>query len=236
MSHNLKVHLYADGANKQDMLKRYKEGGVKGFTTNPTLMVKAGITDYQGFAKEILAEIKDLPISFEVFSDDFEDMARQARLIKSWGANVNVKIPITNTKKQSSLDLIKTLLKEDIKLNVTAIMTEGQINGLQEVLQPKDDVIVSIFAGRIADTGVDPVPVMKKAVQTYSKLPKAKILWASPREILNLYQAEWCGCHIITMTDDQISKLKLKGKDLAEYSLETVTMFYNDAKKAGFKL
>lgn len=236
MVHNLKVHLYADGANKQDMLKRYKEGGVKGFTTNPTLMVKAGITDYQAFAKEILAEIKDLPISFEVFSDEFDDMARQARIIKSWGANVNVKIPITNTKKQSSLDLIKTLLKEDIKLNVTALLSEEQINGLREVLQPKDDVIVSIFAGRIADTGIDPVPIMQRAVKTYSQLPKAKILWASPREILNLYQAEQCGCHIITMTDDQISKIKLRGKDLAEYSLETVTMFYNDAKKAGFKL
>lgn len=236
MVHNLKVHLYADGANKQDMLKRYKEGGVKGFTTNPSLMVKAGITDYQGFAKEILSEIKDLPISFEVFSDEFEDMARQARIIKSWGANVNVKIPITNTKKQSSLDLIKTLLKEDIKLNVTALLAEDQIHGLREVLQPKDDVIVSIFAGRIADTGIDPVPIMRKAVQTYAKLPKAKILWASPREILNLYQAEECGCHIITMTDDQISKIKLKGKNLSEYSLETVTMFYNDAKKAGFKL
>lgn len=233
---NLKVHLYADGANKQDMLKRYKEGLVKGFTTNPTLMVKAGITDYQGFAREILSEIKDMPISFEVFSDEFEDMARQARIIKSWGANVNVKIPITNSKKQSSLDLIKQLLKDDIKLNVTAILSDEQIAGLREVLQPKDDVIVSIFAGRIADTGIDPVPIMKKAVRMYAPLPKAKVLWASPREILNLYQAEECGCHIITMTDDQISKMKLRGKDLAEYSLETVTMFYNDAKKAGFKL
>ena len=236
MTHKFKTHIYCDGANKQDMLKRYKEGWVNGFTTNPTLMVKAGITDYQAFAKDILSEIKDLPISFEVFSDEFDDMARQARIIKSWASNVNVKIPITNSKGQSALPLIKELLQEGVKLNVTAILTEKQINGLREIMQPKDDVIVSIFAGRIADTGIDPMPIMKKAVQTYAGLSKAKILWASSREVLNLYQAEDVGCHIITMTDDQLSKIKLRGKNLEEYSLETVTMFYNDAKKAGFKL
>lgn len=232
----MKIHLYADGANKADMLKRHKEGVVKGFTTNPTLMAKAGIKDYQGFAKEILAEIRDMPISFEVFSDDFEDMARQARLIRTWGPNVNVKIPITNTKKQPALDLIRTLLAEGTKLNVTALFTDAQVKGLSEVVGPKDDVIVSIFAGRIADTGVDPLPIMKNAAKLFADRPKSQLLWASPREIFNLYQAEEVGCKIITMTDDQISKLKLRGKDLTEYSLETVKMFYNDASAAGFKI
>lgn len=232
----MNIHLYADGANKQDMLKRHKEGLVKGFTTNPTLMAKAGIKDYQGFAKEILAEIKDMPISFEVFSDDFEDMARQARLIRTWGPNVNVKIPISNTKAQPTLELIKKLLSEGTKLNVTALFTEAQVKGLSEVVGPKDDVIVSIFAGRIADTGVDPLPIMKNAVKLFSDRPLSKVLWASPREVFNLYQAEDVGCKIITMTDDQISKIKLRNKDLTEYSLETVKMFYVDANSAGFKL
>lgn len=236
MKTDFRVHIYSDGANKQDMLKRYREGLVKGFTTNPSLMVKAGIRNYQEFAQDILKEIKDFPISFEVFSDEFPDMARQGRIIRGWGANVNVKIPIMNTKSQTALPLIKELLDEGTKLNVTAILTEKQFSDLREVLRPQDDVIVSIFAGRVADTGVDPIPLMKKAVQIYRDLPKAKILWASSREVFNLYQADEIGCHIITMTDDQIGKIPLRGKDLTAYSLDTVKAFYDDARKAGFQL
>ncbi len=232
----LKIHVYADGAQKEDMIKRYKEGAVKGFTTNPTLMAKVGIHDYEAFAKSVLEVIKDLPISFEVFSDDFSEMKRQAMKIKSWGKNVNVKIPITNTKGNLSLPLIKDLLNEGVKLNVTALFTETQIDGLREVMGPKDDVIVSVFAGRIADAGVDPIPIMSKTVATYKDLPLAKVLWASPREVLNVYQAEDCGCHIITVTDDILKKISQRGKDLGQFSLETVKMFYDDATKAGFKL
>lgn len=232
----MKVAIYADGANREAMLKRYREGQVRGFTTNPTLMAKAGITDYAAFARSILSEINDLPISFEVFSDEFGEMKRQALMIASWGPNVNVKIPITNTKGQAALPLIRELLDHGLKLNVTAIMTQGQISGLREILKPQDDVIVSIFAGRIADTGIDPMPIMAQAVRDYAPLKGAKILWASPREVLNIYQAEQVGCHVITVTDDLISKLALRGKPLGEYSLDTVKMFYADAQKAGFQL
>jgi transaldolase len=232
----LKIHVYADGAQKDDMIKRYKEGFVKGFTTNPTLIAKAGIKDYEGFAKSVLEVIKDLPISFEVFSDDFTEMKRQALKIKNWGKNVNVKIPITNTRGESAVSLIKDLLKEGVKLNVTAIFTEDQCKSLREVMTAKDDVIVSVFAGRIADAGVDPIPLMTKTVKMYKDLPLAKVLWASPREVLNVYQAEECGCHIITVTDDIIKKISSRGKDLTQFSLETVKMFYDDATKAGFSL
>ncbi len=230
------IDVYADGANKADMLKRYREGKVGGFTTNPTLMAKAGIRDYAAFAREVLAEIKTLPISFEVFSDEFPEMHRQALEIRSWGDNVNVKIPITNTRGESALELIQELFAESLKLNITAILAEEQIRALHNVLNPKDDAIVSVFAGRIADTGVDPVAIMSRAAALYRDLPKAKILWASPREVLNVYQAEACGCHIITATDDVISKIALRGKDLGEYSLDTVKMFYRDATAAGFSL
>ncbi|MGZ3687524.1 MAG: transaldolase family protein, partial [Bdellovibrionota bacterium] len=186
----MKIAVYADGANREDMIKRYREGSVKGFTTNPTLMAKAGVKDYAAFAKSVLSEITDLPISFEVFSDDFAEMEREANIIGSWGKNVNVKIPITNTKGQPSLPLIRKLLDKGLKLNVTAIFTQAQLDALREILQPKDDVIVSIFAGRIADTGVDPMPLMKKAVQDYRDKTNSKILWASPREVLNIYQAD----------------------------------------------
>lgn len=232
----LKVAVFGDGANRETILKRYQQGFVKGFTTNPTLMAKAGIQDYEKFARSVLTDMKDLPISFEVFSDEFDEMEEQAALIATWGANINVKIPITNTRGESSLPLIRRLFDQGIKLNVTAILTQAQIDGLRAIMKPQDDVIVSIFAGRIADTGIDPVPVMSKAVKDYTPFPKAKILWASPRETLNIYQADACGCHIITATDDLIEKLSLHGKDLAEYSLDTVKMFYNDAKKAGFVL
>jgi len=232
----LKIELFADGANLQTMISRYREGFIKGFTTNPTLMAKAGITDYQGFAQSVLAEIKNLPISFEVFSDDFNEMESQAELIGSWGENVNIKIPITNTKGESAIPLVQRLLAKGLKLNVTAILTRQQWLDLRSILKPKDDVIVSIFAGRIADTGVDPVPMMRQAVQDFSDLPHAKVLWASPRETLNIFQAEECGCDIITATDDLIAKLAMHGKDLGQFSLETVKMFYNDATKAGFTL
>ena len=214
----LKVHVYADGANKETILRRYREGFVRGFTTNPTLMAKAGITHYEAFAQEILGTVKDLPISFEVFSDDFDDMKRQALKIAAWGANVNVKIPIMNTQRKPALGLIRELLDQGVKLNVTAILSDSQINGLREIMRPKDDVIVSIFAGRIADTGIDPVPVMKRAIKLYSDLPLAKVLWASPREVLNIYQANECGCDIITATDDQIAKLAFFEKSLEDYS------------------
>jgi len=218
------------------MLARYQEGTAKGFTTNPTLMKKAGISNYAEFAQSVLAKIKDLPISFEVFSDDFSEMKEQARKINSWAENVFVKIPVSNTKGELSVPLIRELLDEGIKINCTAILSEDQIRGLREILNKNDEIIVSIFAGRIADTGRDPISVMKWAVDIYKDIPKAKILWASPREALNIYQAEACGCHIITMTDELFSKLKLKNKDLTEFSLETVKMFYDDAKAAGFTL
>jgi len=237
MTEPLRIHVFADGADVATMIRRYREGVVRGFTTNPTLMAKAGIRDYAAFAREVLAEIRDLPISFEVFSDEFAEMERQAALIASWGSNVNVKIPITNTRAASSLEVVRSLLSRGVKLNVTAILTREQWLGVRGVMRAEDDVIISIFAGRIADTGVDPVPMMKQAVEDFRAFPKAKVLWASPREALNLYQADQCGCHIVTATDDLISKLQtLRGKSLAEFSLETVRMFHGDALKAGFKL
>jgi transaldolase len=233
----LRIHLFADGADATTMTRRYREGLVRGFTTNPTLMAKAGIRDYAAFAREVLAVIRDLPISFEVFSDESAEMERQAMLIASWGPNVNVKIPITNTRGASSIEVIGSLLSRGVKLNVTAILTREQWLGVREVMRVDDDVIISIFAGRIADTGIDPVPMMKQAVEDFRALPQAKVLWASPREALNIYQADQCGCHIVTATDDLISKLvSLRGKSLAEFSLETVRMFHGDAAKAGFSL
>jgi transaldolase len=232
----LKIAIYADGAKIEDMLKRYREGVVKGFTTNPSLMVKAGVKDYAAHARAILAEIRDLPISFEVFSDEFAEMERQALIIKSWGSNVNVKIPITNTKGESALPLIRRLLDQGMKLNVTALFTEEQIEDLKRILKPQDDVIVSIFAGRIGDTGVDPMPLMKWTVNAYRELKGCKILWASTREALNISQADDCGCHIITAPDDVIAKLAMRGKAPADMSLDTVKTFFADSTKAGFKL
>jgi transaldolase len=232
-----KIQIFADGADVAAIAKRCKEGFVKGFTTNPTLMAKAGIRDYAAFAREVVAAVRGLPISFEVFSDEFPEMERQALLIASWGPNVNVKIPITNTRGIPSLAVVQSLLAKGVKLNVTAILAREQWLGLREAMRPQDDVIVSIFAGRIADTGIDPVPMMRQAVEDFRAYPKAKVLWASPRETLNLYQAQACGCHIITATDDLISKAqKLNGKPLSELSLDTVKMFYNDAQTAGFRL
>jgi len=233
---DLKIKLFMDGAEIAAMKKLYSEGVAKGFTTNPTLMRKAGITDYAAFAKEAIKAIPDLPISFEVFSDDLDAMEREARIIKSWGGDTYVKIPVTNTKGASTAPLIKKLAADGVALNVTAILTVDQVKTVAAALNPKVRSIVSVFAGRIADTGVDPVPLMTECVNILKPNPKAELLWASPRELLNVFQAEDCGCHIITATPDVLAKLALVGKDLTVYSLETVKMFYTDAQAAGFKL
>jgi transaldolase len=233
---DLKVQIFADGADKAGMLEMYSKPFVKGLTTNPTLMKKAGITDYRAFCKDILTLIKDKPLSFEVFSDDFSEMERQALEIASWGDNVYVKIPVTNTKQEPCYDLVKRLASQNVKLNVTALMTLDQTESVVAALNPNVPSYVSIFAGRIADTGVDPVPLMLKAVEILKKNPKAELIWASPRELLNIFQADEIGCQVITVTNDIIKKLSLVGYSLDEYSLDTVKMFYKDAVEAGFKL
>ena len=233
---NLKVKIYADGADRDGMLEMYAKSYIQGFTTNPTLMKKAGITDYKAFAHEILQAIPDRPISFEVFADEFTDMERQALEIKTWGENVYVKIPVSNTRQEMAYDLIERLSGAGVHLNVTAILTLEQVQNVADALKDGPDSIVSVFAGRIADTGIDPVPVMEKALTLLEVAPKAELLWASPREVLNIYQADNIGCHIITATNDLLRKLALGGKDLAEYSLETVQMFYDDAQSAGYTL
>jgi transaldolase len=232
----LAIDIYADGADVDEMMSALKQPYIKGFTTNPTLMHKAGLTDYQAFACTVLARITDHPISFEVFSDDFDEMERQARLIDSWGPNVFVKIPVTDTRGRFAGDVIRTLANDGVKLNVTALLTLDQVREVAAVLAPDVPAIVSVFAGRIADAGVDPVPIMKEALQILKALPQAKLLWASPRELLNLVQADQIGCHVITVTPDILKKLPLLGKDLSQYSLETVRMFYDDAQRAGFSL
>lgn len=222
---DLKIHVYADGANINEMKAAHKAGLVKGFTTNPTLMAKAGIRDYSAFAREAMNAIPDLPISFEVFSDEFPEMKRQAFILSQLGSNANVKIPITNTKGESSLPLIKELLASGMKLNVTAIFTWEQIKGLHGVMTAKDDVIVSVFAGRIADAGVDPEPVMRDTVALYKDRPKAKVLWASPREVLNVVQADRCGCAIITCTSAILDKMNGLGKILVSSHLRRLKCF-----------
>jgi transaldolase len=209
---------------------------IAGLTTNPTLMRKAGITDYKAFAQEILTEIREKPISFEVFSDDFEDMERQALDIASWGANVYVKIPITNTKGESAAALVDRLSSQGVKVNVTAMMTFAQVRSVVPGLAKGPGSYVSVFAGRVADSGVDPVPVMRSVVEYLKDYPMVELIWASPREVLNIRQADDIGCHIITVTNDLIKKMKLFGKDLDQFSLETVKMFYDDAQAAGFRL
>ncbi|MBI2995643.1 MAG: transaldolase [Candidatus Melainabacteria bacterium] len=231
---NLKVKIFADGAELKSMIEAYKGGIIKGFTTNPTLMRKNGISDYEAFAKEVLKNIPDMPISFEVFSDDFNDMERQARLIASWGKNVNVKIPITNTKGQPSIPLIKKLSSDGLSLNITAILTVEQVKAVSEVLNSNVYTIVSVFAGRIADTGRDPMPYIIECAKILKPLKSVDLLWASSRELLNIYQAEEAGCQIITVTNDIIKKLPNINKDLKELSLDTVKMFYKDACEAGF--
>ena len=228
------VKLFQDGADLSAMIAASCD--VSGFTTNPTLMRNAGVTDYKAFALKAIEAIPDLPISFEVFSDDFDTMEREAREIASWGGDTYVKLPITNTKGESAGPLVHKLSKEGFSLNVTAILTLDQVETVAAAVDPSSRTIVSVFAGRIADTGIDPVPVMSQAVKILKKLPKAELLWASPREVLNVVQASQCGCHIITATPDIIAKMALLGKDLRKYSLETVRMFYDDAHAAGFKL
>jgi len=232
----LKVQIFADGADKAGMLEMYKKPFIKGLTTNPTLMKKAGIKDYEAFAKDILLEVKDKSISFEVFSDDLDEMEKQALKIATWGENVYVKIPITNTKGIPTYSLIKKLSDKGVKVNVTAIMTLEQVRDVVLNLNQNVPSYVSVFAGRIADTGVDPVPLMSAAVQITSMNSKAEVIWASPRELLNVFQADEIGCQIITVTNDILKKLELVDYDLSTYSLDTVKMFYNDAVSAGFKI
>jgi len=232
----IKIKLFADGADIYFMKKVYQSGMVKGFTTNPTLLKKRGIVDYEGFARQVLAEITDLPVSFEVFADDFDGMEREARKIASWGDNVYIKIPVTNTRGESSIPLIKKLSADGLPLNVTAVLTLDQVREIFTSLPVGVKSIVSVFAGRIADTGRDPVPVMKSAASILKPNPDIELLWASSRELLNIFQAQYCGCHIITVTSNIIKKLSLVGKELRELSLETVRAFHQDARAAGYKI
>ena len=232
----LKVKIFADGADLDGILELYRNPHIKGFTTNPTLMSKSGISDYEKFSRQVLEKISDRPISFEVFSDEFDEMERQARKIASWGKNVYVKIPVTNTRRESSLDLVRRLAAEGVQLNVTALMTNDQVSMTSDALGSHVPAYISVFAGRVADTGRDPVPQMKEAVKIMSAYPNQELIWASPRELLNIFQADEIGCHVITVTHDILKKLSLVGKDLDEYSLDTVKMFYSDAQKAGYKL
>jgi transaldolase len=233
---DFKIKLFADGADLQGMLQMYAKPWIQGFTTNPTLMRKAGISDYAAFAKGVLAAIPDRPISFEVFSDEFPEMERQALEISQWGINVYTKIPITNTQAASSIDLCSRLAARGLKLNVTALLTLDQVRGIAGALAGGPPACVSVFAGRIADTGVDPVPLMRTALEILAPYPNIELIWASPRELLNIVQADAIGCHIITVTNDLLGKLDLLGKDLAGYSLDTVKMFHRDAAASGFSL
>ena len=234
---DLKVKIFADGADKAGMLQLNANPLIQGMTTNPTLMRKAGLTDFEAFAKDILQSITVKPISFEVFSDEFPEMRRQALKINGWAKNVYVKIPITNTRGESSLPLVRELAREGVKLNVTAILTQEQVAGVAQALNPKVPAVVSVFAGRIADTGVDPMPHMREAKKKLAGLPQAELLWASVREVLNIFQADACGCDIVTVPHDILNKaIKLAGIGLKEMSLDTVKMFAADAKAAGFSL
>ena len=233
---NLKTKIFADGADLAGMLEMARKPHISGLTTNPTLMRKAGITDYRVFAKDVLNAIRDKPISFEVFSDDFAEMERQANEIASWGANVYVKIPVTNCQRESAAPLIRRLAKARVKLNVTALLTLEQVRAVSSSLEDHAPSCVSVFAGRIADTGRDPVPLMAEAVSILKKYPTQQLIWASPRELLNIFQADSIGCQIITVTHDVLKKLELVGKDLSDYSLETVKMFHCDAGAAGYKI
>jgi transaldolase len=233
----LKIHIYADGADKAGILDLYAKSYIKGLTTNPTLMKKAGIKDYEAFAKDILQTVTAKPISLEVFSDDFAEMKRQALKIAGWGKNVYVKIPITNSRRESSIPLIRELSAQGVQLNITAILTLGQVRDVAAALNPAVPAVVSIFAGRIADTGVDPMAIMRESRVLLAGQPKAQLLWASVREVLNIVQAEQSGCHIVTVQHDILAKAaKLLGMDLGELSLDTVKMFANDAASAGYKL
>ena len=232
----LKVKLFADGADKDGMLEMYNNPIISGFTTNPTLMKAAGVTDYKSFAIEILSYINDKPVSLEVFSDEFEEMEKQALEISSWASNVNVKIPITNTKSQSSVELINTLSAKGVSINVTAMMTVDQVKSVLPGLSKGSGGYVSVFAGRIADAGQDPLPIMSEVVDILHNHTNVELIWASPRELYNVVQADSIGCQIITATNNILKKLPILGKDLTQFSLETVKMFYNDANQAGYNL
>jgi transaldolase len=233
----LPIKIFADGADLEGIIDLYRKPFIKGLTTNPTLMRKVGVADYETFARSVLESVTDKPISFEVFSDDFPEMRRQALKIRDWQDNVYVKIPITNTRGDSAIDLIRDLAAEGVKVNVTAILTLKQVEAVAGALHKETPAVVSVFAGRIADTGVDPIPAMKKSLELLRALPDAELLWASVREVLNIFQAAECGCHIVTVPHDILAKAsKLGGLDLDELSLDTVKMFYQDAVGAGFKL
>ena len=233
---DLRVKIFADGADKAGILEMYAMPYIQGFTTNPTLMRKAGVSDYRAFAKDILRAIPDRPISFAVLSDDFDVMERQALEMANWEGQVYVKIPITNTRREPSYGLIKKLSHAGVKVNVTALLTLAQVRDVVECVAGGASCYVSVFAGRIADTGRDPVPLMAAAVELLRVTPNAELIWASPRELLNIFQADEIGCHIITVTNDILIKLSLIGKDLSDFSLETVKMFYDDAHQVGYKL
>jgi transaldolase len=233
---SLSIKLFADGADLAGMIEMASKNHIAGLTTNPTLMNKAGISDYVKFAKQVIKEIPAKPISFEVFSDDLEEMQDQALKIASWGGNVYVKIPITNTRGQSTKKLLKFLTDENVKVNVTAIMTQKQVTEIMEALNPNVASYISVFAGRIADTGRDPIPLMRDCLKTISNHPNSELIWASPRELLNIFQANEIGCHVITATTDILKKIDLIGKNLQEFSLETVQMFHDDALNAGFSI
>jgi transaldolase len=231
-----KIKIFADGADLLSIRELAADPRIKGFTTNPTLMRKSGVNDYKNFAYEVLATVSNRPVSFEVLADDFNEMERQAHIISSWGDNVNVKIPITNTSGELSTSLIRRLSSEQIKLNITAILTLDQVQRVADVLDPNAPTIISVFAGRVADTGRDPVPLMSACAQLLADNPNVELLWASPRELMNIIHAEEAGCHIITISQDILRKLSLLGKDLDVYSLETVKMFYRDALDAGYNV
>jgi transaldolase len=232
----LAVKIFADGADKAGMLDMCARPYIKGLTTNPTLMRKAGIANYRAFAKDILSHINDKPVCFEVLADDFEEMERQALEMAGWADNVYVKIPVMNTKRETSRALVKRLADRQVKLNVTAIMTLAQLQEIIVALNPATASYLSVFAGRIADTGIDPLPLMRKAVEMLKPISKAELVWASSREIFNIFQADSIGCQVITVTNDILNKLSLIGYDLTDYSLDTVKMFYDDARRAGFSL
>lgn len=233
---DLRIHVFADGAELAGIADMARNPQIKGFTTNPTLMRKAGIQDYRAFAKDVLAIVPDRPVSFEVFSDDFDEMERQAMEIASWGGNVNVKIPVTNTRGESAAGLLKRLSRAGVTLNVTALMTNEQVAQVVGALEGTAPAFVSVFAGRVADTGRDPMPLMTRAVAQCEARPGTKLIWASPRELLNIFQADAIGCHVITVTNDVLKKLDGVGRDLTQFSLETVEMFRRDAVAAGFTI
>jgi transaldolase len=234
--HDLSVKVFADGADLTEIRGLAANPVIQGFTTNPTLMRKAGIDDYEAFARDVVIETGDRPISFEVFSDEFEEMHRQALKIASWGEHVNVKVPVTNTRGESTSALVRELAESGVRCNVTALMTPAQVEVVTEALAPGPTAFVSVFAGRIADTGRDPMPIMRECLDIMASVPALELIWASPRELLNVFQADELGCHVITATPDVLKKLGLVGKDLQEYSLETVKMFHADAAAAGYQV